>query len=426
MGFAVVINQLDVVEQRHPILGRPIQVKETTSEQWVHRLRLDLRAEPLPNVRFTGRAVMFKRFGQNAATPFPQDQADTAIPRDTGLRLERAWLDWFITPNVALSAGRISYTDGPPAEFKENLERADATWGLHMVDGEFDTINFTVTVNKRLLARLFYTSWTFARNDDLFSENLFLNSGTENLRIFGGNIDIRTPELGNHFIQLGAFTVPKFRPFFLPIPNPVPPPNDSNIPPPLDGSLLFPTGMPSSLGSYSNVSALMVWKDIAHTGLDLFAAAAYGLINPNDKAIEYTGPFAPDGSTITAPVLALASADVGGENSLFLFAGARFTPALGNNSPRFGVEFNRGSKYWFSFGSPKLNLINKLGNRGIVYEAYYIQPVNKRMFLRLGLLDLQQDYAGSFFGPLSPQAGGTAPAIDKHLQAYELMLHATF
>ncbi len=214
------------------LMGQPIQVEDTNSEQRLHRLRLDLRAKPLPNVRFTGRLVMFKRFGQNSATPFPQDQGDTAIPRDTGLRVERAWLDWFITPNIALSAGRISYSDGPPAELTENLERADATWGQQMVDGEFDTVDLTVTLSDRILGRLFYASWAFARNDDLFSENLFLNSGTGNLRIYGGNIDIRTPELGDHFIQLGAYTVPKFRPFFVPIPNPGAPPNPSGTPPP--------------------------------------------------------------------------------------------------------------------------------------------------------------------------------------------------
>ena len=408
-------------------MGQPVEVEDTNSEQWLHRLRLDLRAEPLTNVRFTGRLVMFKRFGQNSATPFPQDQGDTAIPRDTGLRVERAWLDWFITPNLALSAGRISYSDGPPAELKENLERADATWGQQMVDGEFDTVDLTVTISDRLLARLFYASWAFARNDDLFSENLFLNSGTGNLRIFGGNVDIRTPELGDHFIQLGAYTVPKFRPFFIPIPNPAPPPNTSGTPPPFNGSLLFPTGMPSSLGSYTNLSALMLWKNIRNSGLDVFGAVAYGIIDPNDEAIRYTGPFGPNGETVEVPALGLASADVGGDSSLFLFGGVRFSPNVGSTyAPRFGFEVNHGSKYWFSFGTPKSNLINKLGNRGTVLEGYYIQPINNSLFLRLGALQLQQDFSGGFFGPLDPRAGGTAPPIDKRLQAYELLLHATF
>ena len=409
------------------MMGRPIQIEDDNREQWLHRVRLDIRAEPLPNVRFTGRAVMFKRFGQNGATPFPQDQADTAIPRDTGLRLERAWLDWFITPNIALSAGRISYSDGPPAELKENFERPDATWGLHMVDGEFDTVDLTVELSDRFLARLFYASWAFQRQDDLFSENLFLNSGTENLRIYGGNFDIRTPELGNHFIQLGAYTVPKFRPFFIPIRfAPQPGQNPTNAPPPFDGSLVFPSSVPSSLGSYSNLSALMLWKDVAESGLDVFGAVAYGIIEPNDESISYNLPFAPDGSLVEVPFLALASAEVGGDSSLFLFAGARFTPKLGPRSPRLGFEFNRGSKYWFSFGSPKLNLINKLGNRGTAIEAYYIQPLNKALFMRLGFLHLQQDHGGSFFGPRDPMFGGTAPPTDKRIQAYELMLNATF
>ncbi len=184
--------------------------------------------------------------------------------------------------------------------------------------------------------------------------------------------------------------------------------------------------MPSSLGSYSNLSALMLWKDIAKSGIDAFAAVAHGIIDPNDEGIRYTGPFGPNGEVIEVPALGLASADVGGDNSLFVFAGARFTPKLGKRSPRIGFEFNSGSKYWFSFGTPKANLINKLGNRGTVIEAYYIQPINESLFSRLGALQLQQDFDGRFFGPLDPRAGGTAPPIDKRLQAYELLLNATF
>ncbi|MBT8494017.1 MAG: DUF3373 domain-containing protein, partial [Deltaproteobacteria bacterium] len=290
-------------------MGQPIQVEDTNGEQWLHRFRMDIRARPLPNVRFTGRLTMYKRYGTNTATLFPQDQAEAQIPRDTAMRLERAWLDWFITPKIALSLGRISYTNGPPGELKENLDEPDATWGLQMVDGEFDTVDLTFKPHEMFLARLFYASWAFPRNDDLFSEFLPLNNGVSNLRIIGGNIDLKAPKLGKHLIQLGFYTVPKFRPFVIPISNPVPTPNPSNSPPPFDGSLVFPSILPDSLGSYHNLSGLVLLKNIADSGLDMFAALAVGILRPNDESISYSLPFGPMGEQVDVPFLALASAE---------------------------------------------------------------------------------------------------------------------
>jgi len=409
----------------------PVVIDDRNQEQWLHRVRLMIKAQPSERFRFRGRMAVFKRFGSNTATPSPQDFSESRIPRDSAVRMDRFWLDWFITPKLALSFGRISYSDGSPAELRENLAQPDATWGLTMVDGEYETVDLTYQPTRALLLRGFYASWAFPRNDDLFSSNLFLNSSTDNLRIIGGNADINVPS-ANLFAQLGAYFVPKFRPFTIPIPNPMPPANPANNPPPLDGSLVFPTSMPDSLGTYANLSLFVMLRDVA--GFDLFAGGALGFLDPNNEAIGY--PLAPDGSSV--PVLALASADPGANHvTKFVYTGGRWTlPFGGARAPKLGAEYNYGSRYSISFAQPTDTLTNKLANRGSAFEAYYIQPIDERTFLRASWLFIDTKYTGGFFGapdpdPASgqPPHGGTSPPVNptgQTLHALSITLHAGF
>lgn len=405
--------------------GSPVVQDLDNVEQWLHRLRFAIKAEPHPTLRVRARLAMFKRFGTNTATSFAQDSSESRIPRDTVMRIDRAWLDWFITPEVALSIGRISYADGSPAELREFSPKPDATWGQQMVDGEYDTIDLTVHPARAMLARLFYASWSFPRQDDLFSANLPLNDGTENLRIIGGNVDLYPLPDDDLTVQLGAYHVPQFRPFTIPLR--MPGPNPSNAPPPLDGSLRFPSAKPASLGRYSNVSVLAVWRDIERSGVDLFAAGALGILDPNGEAISY--PLGPNGEAV--PVLTLASADSTDHLTSFVFVGGRLRlPFGGARAPRVGVEYNRGSRYMISFATPTANLTNKLAARGQAVEAYWIQPINKALFARLDWTFIDTAYVGGFFGPGHPAVaamfGGTARPIDQQLHAVSLTLDTRF
>ncbi len=443
----------------------PTFVSLHNSEQWLHRFRLMLKAEPTDNLRIRGRISVFKRFGTNVSTPSPQDFSQGRVPSDTTLRLDRFWLDWFLTSKIALSFGRISYSNGSPGELRENMEKPDATWGLTMVDGEYDTVDVTMQVAKPFLIRGFYASWSFPNNDDLFSQNLFLNNGTNNLRIIGGNADLSSSD-GRLFAQFGAYYVPKFRPFDIPLPNPSfylnPQSNQpANAPPPLDGSLVFPSSKPSSLGTYGNVSLFLMMKKLA--GFDAFVGGALGFLNPNGKGISYRG-YAFDqmgmpildanGLPAELPLLHLASDDVDANGkevshvTKFLYLGGRYTfPAGGVHAPKIGAEYNQASRYWISFAQPTDLLTNKLAVRGKAYEVYFIQPINERAFIRFDYQFIDADFtsgfpgniagATGFFGipdfPGQQPHGGTSPPVDptgmgnkQHLQALTATIHTDF
>jgi hypothetical protein len=423
-------NPYDLTNPADPLSRR--RIKKSTQEVWSHRFRLGLKAEPIRSLRFTARLVMFKHFGDGDAPPFITDFSATRLPRDSGVRFDQIWVDWFILEWLALSAGRIAYTEGNPAELRENSTVRRATWGLHMVDGEYETLNLTFNMSRildGLYARLFYASWFFDNDEDVFGAFGFLDSGTDNLRIFGGNLDITIPGMGKNFIQLGYYIVPHFRPFTLPIPDPGfdPASDPTNAPAPFNGSLLFPSVSPSSLGAYQNASMLVEFYDFFGSGIDWFASGAVGLLSPNGRGIEYELPVpTADPSRVvrqSTPFLFLASQGDDG-TAFFAYLGARYTLPVWTG-PKLGFEFNYGSRYWISFAQQTDRLVTKLAVRGKAYDAYLLVPINEHLFLRASYLYIDSDYQSGFFGPNPALTGSTAPEYDQDIHNFQLVLNAT-
>lgn len=407
------------------------RVEEATDEVWSHRLRLRFLAEPTSSVRVTARLTMYKHFSDGDAPPFIQDSASTRVPRDSSARFDQAWLDWFLTDWLALSAGRIAYTEGNPQELRENSTVRRGTWGLHMVDGEYDTINMTLNLEEVLhgaYLRFFYASWFFDNDQDVFGGLPYLSSGTDPLRILGGNVDLVVPGLGKNLLQLGYYVVPRFRPFFMPIQDPIyQPQNDyTHAPAPLNTSLLFPSEMPDSLGSYSNLSALFLAYDVGGSGLDLFASGALGFLKPNGRGIEYELPLNPldvNSPRASLPMLFLASQGDDGKTQFF-YAGGRYTlPITSLNEPKLGFEYNHGSRYLISFAVQNDQMLSKLSVRGDAFETYLILPFGEAVFLRVGHLYVHSKYDGGMFGPSPAMFGSTAPETDRKTHNFNATLN---
>lgn len=61
--------------------GTPRQVTLRNQEQWTHRARLSLQADPAGNLRFRARLTVFKRFGDTAVVPVLESSSGR-LPRD--------------------------------------------------------------------------------------------------------------------------------------------------------------------------------------------------------------------------------------------------------------------------------------------------------------------------------------------------------
>lgn len=407
--YRVVINNFHQFDRSEETTPWEASSSTIYPNLWTHRLRLAMQYDVLDRVRFYGRLVFFKNFGETIEKPLFFDSLSTRLPRDSALRLERAYIDWFITDWLVLTAGRIAAPEGPPAELKENATRS-ATWGVQVVESEFDGAMITtylpkIPLLKQSYLRPFYLPFHSVTDVDPFNEDsLFKDVGIAPMQAFGLLAETGIAPLGDNLVQLGVVWVPEFKPRLLPI---------------LD---VFPSApFAESLGSFAQFSILIEQKDLYQTGLDLFVAWNMMVLAPNGETVIYD--FGPAGQLPAG----LASFDDDEHTAHMIYGGLRYTlPAWGPLSgdaavwaPRFGLEVNHGTKYNTLFSSPADTMINKLGVRGTVFDVYWIQPLVKdHLFARLGGMHVIREFEGSFVGSAVPTTTSTT--------AVQVALHASW
>ncbi|MBU0552674.1 DUF3373 domain-containing protein [Myxococcota bacterium] len=360
-------------------------VNEFYGNIWNHRVRLGFHATNGP-LRFSGRLAVFKNFGESDESTVGMDSNSTRYARDTSLRLERAFLDLFVNDWFAFTLGRVASPEGPPAELKENSDRS-GTWGIQMVEAEFETILATFNIkpiNSSL--RVFYSPFfSHAKINPMDDNSLFQGSGIKPSHIWGFLFESNLPKMGDNLFQLGFVHIPFFRPQIFPIMMP-------------DGAQVMPSSLPDDIGSYLMINTLLEVKDVYD--FDFFAAGSVTLFNPTDPIMYEVG--APE------PLkMGLASFDQDRHHALMGYAGVRYKLPMGSLMPQFGptlaprlgAEYNYGSENHVTWGSPSETLFNKLGVRGHAIEGYAIIPMCPDLFMRLGALHIMRDYKGGFIGP---------------------------
>ena len=119
--------------------------------------------------------------------------------------------------------------------------------------------------------------------------------------------------------------------------------------------------------------------------------------------------------------------------TLFLYTGLRYKlPFGGANAPKFGFEYNYGSRFLISLQQANDRLLSKLENKGSSYETYIIFPINNFLFARIGHLYVDQDYELEFVGNLSTNPvtgelrGSTAERQDVNIHNFYMLLNASF
>ena len=310
-------------------------------EVWSHRLRLLVDADPTDNIRVTARLAMFKIFGDNSNPVGLTDFNLSQKPGDSGVKVEQVWVDWFITEWLTISAGRLAATEGPPEDLKNNTSFRQSTWGTHMIDGEYDSINITFRIpDSSTYLRLIYSSQYFDNDAGLpFLED------RDNLRVFGANFETTIPKIGPNSLQLSVVGTPQVSPFTIPLPldlvlDPTQPSNP-------EANALYPApdGYPDTLGWFVRVGALVMFYDIAETGLDFFLAGGFSISESSGKGISYPnvlGNFNPQTNQFeSVPLVYLVGAGEKSGPSSFLYTGMRYKLPLDSlYAPKLGLEFN--------------------------------------------------------------------------------------
>lgn len=385
------------------------RIKSSNDDVWSNRLRLNMSSAITDDMKFTGRVVMYKNWADSYAYPYAgMDPMQGRRPSDSTLFVDRAYVDWTVLKGevpVALTIGRQPSSDGPSHQFKDNTVRK-STYSALSFDGGADGVVATVGLQKltgvpELALRVGYgkgyqqntgASYTGAAGiSDTKVGGIFLDAG---LGITGSLVQISAVKATNVV---------------------------SNIP-----------NANANIGDVSLYTAMVEFTNLANTNLDLFAHYAMSVSSPSGTASMYD----PDGTgpmpTMPFGLLTNTAGDTTDKTGHAFWVGGRYTfeSALLNN-PRVGLEYNRGSQNWFSFTQGSNDVTNKLATRGDAVEAYYIQPVNRYAYLRVGAQVINYDYSGSGMQIGAPTAIGLIPSpnnasvLDK-LTNYYLLFNVNY
>ena len=157
-------------------------------------------------------------------------------------------------------------------------------------------------------------------------------------------------------------------------------------------------------GSWDAFAALMAntpaFSDVGSINLATAMFKAEGIGNGISPALDDTKFFASWAMSETDPN---ANGMLGSTDSK-----TGYSYWVGINAPcplttdgRWGVEWNKGSKYWRSvtYGEDRM-IGSKIATRGNALEVYYAKPLTKALHLNVNYTNIKYDYTGSnsFFG----------------------------
>lgn len=376
---------------------------------YTNKLRLDMKSVLSPNLSFQGRLAAYKVFGDSTGVKFNQgslgdvafDGNTSSLPHGDTVHMERAYfvykdemgkLPW------NLSIGRRPSTDGPPLEYGE-YSLVGGSPAATIINWQFDGASLTfgledLTGIPGASFKLCYGVGFEANWGNAASLN-YMASDIEDVHMFGFISDFYNN--GNSSLIFNyahawditdGFTGTTVMPFIVKK-------QDTDG----DGAAEYyfeenSGGFISRIAPMTNIgdwdaASLLFSTNLAEkfADIDLFLAGSWTHTDPSRIS---KNPF----YEIMGMGLLSTNGDLESHDGYSIYCGAIFPmPWEG----RLGLEYNWGSKYWFSFTGAEDSLVgSKLAARGEVYEAYYIQPIlQKKFFAKLGAQFYDYTYTGS-------------------------------
>jgi hypothetical protein len=366
------------------------------------RLRLNMHAQVAKNVTFDGRLSMYKPWGSSTQVGVFNGQANTmymdanepGVPGASTLHVDRAYFTWSKINDMPLylSLGRRPSTDGPPLHYRHDEPRAGTPMGT-IIDMQFDGATFGYNFSDKTTVRACYglgyesqygNGSLSARPQDRLKDASF----------FGFNIDAwNTPEMSVQTTIARAFNITDgFNGYVIM-------PNDPVTGQAMPGPIMTRFSPSANLGEFDLASIMVARTD---GPVDWFVSGSWSKSRPEEGV---TTPF---GGFFADPFAAVEE-----QTGSMYYLGARYS--LSNNKTKIGLEWNKGSQYWFNFAPAQDDLVApKTSTRGSVIEGYITHRVNPKFVLKLGYKSYDYDYSGSGWHLGAPKElveGADAPIL---------------
>lgn len=338
---------------------------------WSNRFSFRMAAKPSDTLQFHGRLTVYKRWADidNTDERF-WDASFSEVPSDNTLRLDRAYVDLFFRDlwlPVAVTVGRQPTVGGPPEHVKDNTE-VRSTFPALAFEREVEGVILTLGLSRftgldQSALRVMYGKFLQPDNDKMIWKDdqggdvhlLWLQAETNLAGNWSGTKAMAT------YVRNWNYPGAPFE----------------NV-----------TTQPGDLGYSETYAGTVVAEEFYGSAFTWFASAAYSKTYGSGSTVKMdrNGDGVPE-------TYGLLSADGRADREGYsVYLGARYTIPCGFlKHPSLGLEYNHGSRYWWTIHAGTEDPIGKLATRGNAWEAYYAQEVMPGAALRFGLVYI--DYA---------------------------------
>lgn len=397
------VNPYQQVVGFNPATGMPITMQVPGQDwanpsQWALRLRLKMNAKVTENMRFMGRLSMYKLYG-GGEVPIFNGQPNTVynsfnsvrVPSNDVLHVERALLRYdFPNAPFTLAFGRMNTSDGPPLEIREGTERQATPMammvnaevdGFH-IDWHMDRIGMPEGTTLGICAGVGYEAGlggggNVSRTYTMTPFGMGQINGMKDSTVIGMTFDmpllfqvgntVNSAQLLFGYNRFGQMTdIPYGTLINFPIPGPYAQPSAQYV---------TATGNLGDMDQWG-----LTWEHKIGEQFSYFLAGGYIRSHPNGNVSQYGF-----GGLLGDPN--------NSQTGSAFYAGLNWAP---NEKFDIGLEYNHGSRRWFTYTPSAGELGDKLPARGSVLEGYMHYNFTKNMSMRLGYT--QYDYSTAFSG----------------------------
>ncbi|EAI2354485.1 DUF3373 family protein [Campylobacter jejuni] len=342
----------------------------SANNKWMNELHLNMNADINDKTKFYGRLSMAKNWSQMGWSGSPLDLDAGRNTRSSGpvLYVDRAYLDYYITPEWIATIGRQPGTDGPGSNLRNNALR-QSTYPALAINALGDAAVITYKPESlqdhKVAIRAAYGK-TYQWDEESGKVRDWMSDQKDadaNLYYAAVEGELPIEGMGDNLI---IFNVAHMTDFALPIP----------------GSMLL--GDDDEVVNLCNLTLANIhFENYKAFGTNFNWFASLGYSNGSNNEIN--------------PLLSIALQSKGYGNGKFnekdgyaVHVGGRydFTKAL-----KVGYEFFWGSRYWYTMSRPSINdPLNIRMTRGTAHDFYVIYQLDRYQFLRLSYTNIQNKW----------------------------------
>ncbi|EGH9537069.1 DUF3373 family protein [Campylobacter jejuni] len=328
----------------------------SANNKWMNELHLNMNADINDKTKFYGRLSMAKNWSQMGWSGSPYDLDAGRNTRSSGpvLYVDRAYLDYYITPEWIATVGRQPGTDGPGSNLRNNALR-QSTYPALAINALGDAAVITYKPESlqdhKVAIRAAYGK-TYQWDEEGKVRDWMSDQKDADANLYYAAVEGELPieGMGNNLI---IFNVAHMTDFALPLP-------------------ILNQGV-YNLGDLTLANIHFENYNAFGTNFNYFVSLGY-----SNGANAHTLSVIP---TIQSQL------EFNEKDGYAVHVGGRydFTKAL-----KVGYEFFWGSRYWYTMSRPSINdPLNIRMTRGTAHDFYVIYQLDRYQFLRLSYTNIQ-------------------------------------